>query len=98
MSTGSPRVTSGKEDTTAFRTVRRRWGKCSDTWCQAPLLDVGFNKDESSLAKVYVDTTGSVGTHGWEQIVVHESGERVIHLPAVPGVEHCSGAGTVTDA
>ena len=97
MSTGWTRVASGKEDTTAFRTVRRRWGKCSNTWCQAPLLDVGFDENESSLTKVYVDTAGSIGAHGREQVVVHKSGECVIHLPAVPGVEHCSGAGTVTD-
>ena len=44
-----------------------------------------------------MDTTGSISTHSREQIVVHESGECVIHLPAVPSVEHCSGAGTVTN-
>lgn len=97
VSTRSPRVASGKENAPTLRTVRRRRGKCSDAWCQAPLLDVGFDEDEPSLAKIYVDTAGSIGAHGWEQVVVHESSERVIHLPAVPGVEHCSGAGAVTN-
>jgi len=97
MSTRWPRVTSGEENAPTFRTVRRRGGKCSNTWRQAPLLNVGFDKDESGLAEVYMDATGSVGTHCGKQVVIHEPGERVIHLPTVPGVEHCSGARTVTN-
>lgn len=65
---------------------------------QAPFLDVGFDEDEASLAKVDVDYGGTVGTDGGEEVLRLEPMHNLIELLAVPGEEDGACPRSITNA
>lgn len=75
-----------------------RWGEAASHRSQSPLLDIGFDKDETHLAKVDLDVTWPVGSDGREEVLRLEAVGNIIQLLAVASEKDSSGAGSVADS
>lgn len=85
-----------QQDAAGFGAVWRWGSQRARHWSQAPFLDIGFNENEASLAKVDVDSCGSVGANSGEEILVLHPMDRVIEFLAVASEEDATGSRAVS--
>ena len=75
------------------------WGsETSCHWCQTPLFDIRFYKHKSTLPKVDVNGTRSVGADGGEEILGFEAVRDVVQLFTIAGEEDGASSRAVADA
>lgn len=97
-----PRVTifpAGLEqDAAGLGAIGWRRSQRSDHGCQAPLLDIGLDKDKASLSKVDMYSCGPVGAYGGKEIRILDAMYNVVQLLAVAGEEYATRSWPVTAA
>ena len=86
-----------QQNATLLRAVRRRRRQASSDRSKTPLLDVGLDEDEASLAKVDMNNRGTVGADSREEVLCLESMDDLIKFLAVASEEDGSGSWTVTN-
>src|SRR4051812_48772395 len=80
-----------QQNASLFTAIWWWWSKRSCLRCKTPLLHIGFNEDESHLAKVDVHVGRSVSAHSREEVLTLESVCDVLEPFAVACEEDSSG-------
>lgn len=87
-----------QKDRSTLAAIGRGRGQSAAGGCQSPLLDIGFHKDESRLAKIDMENTRAGGTDGGEEVVPHHARVCVLEPFAVPCKEDGACPGSVATA
>lgn len=85
-------VASLEEDAALLRTIRRWWRKRACDGSKTPLLDVGFNEDETSLSEVDMHNSWTDGADGREEVGRLQTVDNLLKFLTVAGEE--DGAST----
>ena len=75
--------------------VRWWWSQAAGHGRQSPLLNIGFDEDESHLAEIDVNSTRAVSPNGREEVLAFQVVRELVQLLAVPGEENGAGARSV---
>ena len=87
-----------QKNTPLLTPVWRRGRKTACHGSQTPFLDIGLYEDETTLAKVDVDRTRTIGSDGGEEVLRFETMDNVIELLAVAREEYGAGSGPIAYA
>jgi hypothetical protein len=85
-------ATGFQQDATLLRAIWWWGGQAASDGSQAPFLDVGFDKDETSLTKVDVDDGGAVGSDSREEVLRLETMDYLVEFLTVASKEDGSSS------
>lgn len=76
----TPISSSLEQDTILLTAIWRWWRQTSCYWCQAPFFDVCLDEHKSTLAEIYVDVAGAVGTNRRKEVLRFQTMYNIIQL------------------
>jgi hypothetical protein len=90
--------TSFQQNATLLRSVRGWGSQTSSNGGETPFLDVGLDKDESSLSEVDVDSSRAVCADGGEEVLRLETVDYLFELLTIACEEDSTSPRSVTHA